>query len=111
MPNIEDKDFEPLRNNDEWRTRVVDHLTVGYGLFTFQKNDGSIREMRCTLKPDDLAETTNLKSNSKPGQLVVWDIEVEGWRIVTFEKVISWISLGPNRDRPENDTSWTRDQS
>tara|TARA_B100000287_G_scaffold406176_1_gene430365 strand:+ start:4504 stop:4833 length:330 start_codon:yes stop_codon:yes gene_type:complete len=109
MPNLEEKDFEPNRNNDEWRSRVVDHLQSGYGLFTFQKADGSIREMKCTLKHDDIPETSNLKSNSKPGQLVVWDYEVEGWRIVTFEKILSWISLGPNKDRPENEQTWARE--
>lgn len=109
MPNLEEKDFEPLRNDDDWRRRVQDHLTVGYGIFTFQKADGSIREMKCTLKPEDIADTTDLKGNSKPGQQLVWDIEADGWRIVTYDKVISWISLGPNKNRPENETSWTRD--
>tara|TARA_Y100000033_G_C2676457_1_gene76906 strand:+ start:182 stop:520 length:339 start_codon:yes stop_codon:yes gene_type:complete len=110
MPNIEEKDFHPKRNDDEWRRQVETLLATGNAKFHFQKVNGELRDMYCTLNPNVLPETTNseLSSQSKPGILVVWDIEKEGWRSIKYESVIGFKFLGEDTTDPERASSFTR---
>ena len=48
MPNV--INFHPKRNDAEWRTGVRSNLQKFNGKFLFQKADGSLREMTCTLQ-------------------------------------------------------------
>lgn len=112
MPNLTETEYHSERNSDAWRNSIEGLLKVGYGRFTFQKVDGSIRIMRCTLKPDIIPETktTTLKNSSKPGLLVVYDVEAEGWRTVKYEKVINWIYLGNESfTDTEHESTWTQE--
>ena len=108
MPNVEDKDFHPERNSDEWRQSVEGLLKTGNGRFRFQKVDGSIRDMFCTLNPSALPEEYNseLKSNAKPGVLVIFDIEKDAWRSLRYESVMQFIFLGEATADPEHESTF-----
>lgn len=110
MPNLEEKDFHVDRNNDEWRQSVEGLLRQGNGRFRFQKVDGSVREMYCTLKPSALPEDYNseLKGKAKPGLLVVFDIEKDGWRSIRYESVMNFVFLGEATENPEKISTWTQ---
>ena len=101
MPNkdelIEEIQYEPQRNDDEWQTAVTEHTRLGYSMFRIHKADGSVREIVCTLK-EDLIPTTQGKTDGKKGLLTVYDMEKEGWRTVEFDRVIKWKMLA---DYPE----------
>jgi hypothetical protein len=108
MPNLEEKDFHVDRNNDEWRQSVEGLLRQGNGRFRFQKVDGSVREMYCTLKPDALPEEYNseLTGKAKPGLLVVFDIQKSGWRSIRYESVMNFMFLGDATENPEKASTW-----
>ena len=94
MPNkddtIQEIQYESRRNEDEWQTAVTEHTRLGYSMFRVHKADGSVREIVCTLK-EDLIPTTTTKGTK--GNLVVYDVENEGWRTVKFDRVIKWKML------------------
>ena len=69
MPNV--IEFESRRNDDDWRQDVENALSLGYGIFRFQKVDGSIRELMCSLKPELFPEPKgDSKNQSKPGLFI-----------------------------------------
>ena len=105
MPNV--IEFEPRRNDDDYRREIEDLLRNNYGEFTFQKVDGSIRYMKCTLKPDVLPEQNKEVSQANPGLLVVWDTEMEGFRSVRYDTVIRYTNLGPTTTPKPQESSWT----
>ena len=105
MPNV--IEFEPRRNDDDYRREIEDLLRNNYGEFTFQKVDGSIRYMKCTLKPEVLPEQNNQVSQANPGLLVVWDTEMEGFRSVRYDTVIRYTNLGPTTTPKPQESSWT----
>jgi hypothetical protein len=106
MPNV--IEFHPERNNDDWRVRVEGLLKVGNGKFHFQKVDGSLRDMFCTLQPSVLPEdfNTELTNQSKPGVLTIWDIENNGWRSMRYENVIQFKFLGDQTTDPEHESTF-----
>ena len=106
MPNV--IEFEPRRNDDEYRREIEELLRFNHGQFTFQKVDGSIRDMFCTLKPSALPEEYNseLKSNAKPGILVAFDIEKDAWRSLRYESVMQFIFLGEATTDPEHESTF-----
>lgn len=109
MPNLEEKDFHPDRNNDEWREATTELLKTGYGRFTFQKVDGSVRIMRCTLKPDLLPETNKeLKATARPGIATLFDVEKGEWRSLRYESVMNFIYLGDTAEDTVHESTWTQ---
>ena len=96
MPNkddtIQEIQYESRRNEDEWQTAVTEHTRLGYSMFRVHKAHGSVREIVCTLK-EDLIPTTTGQSKGTKGNLVVYDVENEGWRTVKFDRVIKWKML------------------
>ena len=111
MPNIEEKGYEPRRNDDDYRQEVEGLLKIGYGQFRFHKVDGSVREMNCTLLPGGIPELNGLTSRSVPGQVVVYDVDIEGWRTVTYERVLSWKFLGETATPPPQVSTWQEENS
>jgi hypothetical protein len=57
----------------------------------FVKKDGSLREMRCTLKEEYLP-TAKKESTKKdnPDVLTVWDIDNDGWRSFIVKQLV-WV--------------------
>ena len=78
-------------NKDEIR----EFLTHAVADVKFTKTDGTIRNMRCTLRPDYLpapsvAESvlTKTKRDENPNIIAVWDIEKKDWRSFRIDSVI-----------------------
>jgi hypothetical protein len=65
----------------------------------FEKLDGTMRRMKCTLKSDLLPEKSPIKKEVRreksPGLsiFVVWDVEKEDWRSVRYESVVDAVVL------------------
>ena len=111
MPNIDEKGYEPRRNDDDYRQEVEGLLKIGYGQFRFHKVDGSVREMNCTLKPNVVPTLNTLHERSSVGQVVVYDVDVEGWRTVTYDRVLSWKFLGETITPTPQVSTWQEDNS
>lgn len=56
----------------------------------FEKADGSLRQMRCTLLVDYLPEyITESSKKENEDVLVVWDIDNSGWRSFRLDSIRS----------------------
>lgn len=60
---------------------------------TFEKADGTKREMRCTLMPQYLPEAKPLAEGKvprkeNPNVLSVWDLDKSGWRSFNLDSII-----------------------
>ena len=66
--------------------QLKEELKNGIYTIVFEKLDGTIREMRCTLQPEYLPPQLLNEGEEKkeardiPGVLSVWDLENGGWR-------------------------------
>ena len=64
---------------------------------TFTKKDGSEREMRCTLNPNDLPthDITESKESRKKSEntIAVYDLDAQAWRSFTIRSVKNVIVL------------------
>lgn len=87
MPNV--INFHPKRNDEDWQKEVKTLLSKFNGKFTFQKADGSIREMDCTLQESVVPETKG-NSRANTNSMVVFDTVSEGWRTVIYDKIIDF---------------------
>ena len=74
-------------------------LQADVATVVFEKADGTLREMRCTLLAEYLPAPTGpqlLQENTRaenPNVLAVWDIENGGWRSFRIDSIKS-ISVG-----------------
>ena len=74
-------------------------LQGGIATVVFEKADGTLREMRCTLLAEYLpapATPQLLQENAKPENpnvLAVWDLENGGWRSFRMDSIKS-IAVG-----------------
>lgn len=70
--------------------RLRQILNNNIATVTFEKKDGSIREMLCTTMAEFLPERT-AESSSKPSETVVtiWDLEKAEWRSFRFDSLES----------------------
>ena len=77
------------------RDEIKDILSKNVATVTFTKNDGTTRDMLCTLREDILppeflngTEQMEKKSRkSNPDVLPVWDIEKKAWRSFRIDSV------------------------
>lgn len=63
---------------------------------TFIKKDGTVREMKCTLRADvaiPYEKKTDRVREAKEDILPVWDLEADAWRSITVSTIQS-IELG-----------------
>ena len=90
------KSFESFCNpvqefelNDDSVNQLKDGLHKGVVEVTFEKNDGSTRIMKCTLKEDLLpkVETSGKTKQHNADVLPVWDIEANGWRSFRYDSI------------------------
>tara|TARA_R100000951_G_scaffold104881_1_gene98337 strand:+ start:321 stop:581 length:261 start_codon:yes stop_codon:yes gene_type:complete len=71
---------------------IVENLHRGVCKVVFEKANGEIREMRCTLDPNRLPEQQTLTEDGGDirDHTRVWDVEANGWRSFRFESVRSF---------------------
>lgn len=67
-------------------TDIVEMLQTQTVEITFNKLDGSERVMNCTLQPDIVPETTG-KSRATDKNLVVFDVDKQGWRTIVADRI------------------------
>ena len=60
----------------------------------FTKKDGTVREMRCTLREDILPKQTDLEEHTQRKQptesVAVWDLDANGWRSFRYDSIIEF---------------------
>jgi hypothetical protein len=57
----------------------------------FVKKDGSLREMRCTLKEEYLPTATKESTKKENADVItVWDIDNDGWRSFIVKQLV-WV--------------------
>lgn len=77
------------------RYELKETLSKGIVTVTFEKLDGTLREMRCTLQADILPQPQLLQEGAKSPRaenlnvLSVWDIEAHGWRSFRMDSIKS----------------------
>jgi hypothetical protein len=75
------------------RYELKETLSKGIVTVTFEKLDGTIREMRCTLQadilPPMLLQEVAKPRAENPNVLSVWDIESHGWRSFRIDSIKS----------------------
>lgn len=72
------------------RTEIIEQLKNGPMIVTFEKKDGTIRKMKCTLKSDLLTEyekKTDRESKPNLDIVPVYDLEKESWRSFRVDSV------------------------
>jgi hypothetical protein len=72
---------------------VKDILKENVATVTFEKKDGTVRVMKCTLMADKLP-AVEVKEGAvakavNPDVVAVWDLESEGWRSFRIDSIKS----------------------
>lgn len=86
MNSIPDGEFNMSR--DQLKTRLKDVIAT----VVFQKKDGTLRQLRCTLKESYLPtfeEDSTKTRKDNPDVLPVWDIENGEWRSFRIDSIKS----------------------
>lgn len=81
---------------EEFKESLQEILRKGECEVIFRKNDGSEREMVCTLHPRYLPvmeEGSGTKKPPNPQVIAVWDCENDGWRSFRVDSIISGPTL------------------
>lgn len=78
------------KDKDALRKWLVEHLAYGEVKITFEKKDGTMREMRCTLK--DVPEYERKTESDKPRKkndevLSVFDLDKSEWRSFRIDSI------------------------
>jgi hypothetical protein len=74
-----------------FRNWLVSHLKMGEVRLTFNKKDGTIREMKATLDQKVvpiIENTTGTEKKRSPEVVSVWDMEKSAWRSVRFDSIM-----------------------
>ena len=78
----------------ELHTSYLNNLHNNICFVHFTKKDGTLRGMRCTLRPNLLPTQTDLEEHTQHKQstesISVWDLEVKGWRSFRTDSVIEF---------------------
>ena len=78
----------------ELHTSYLNNLHNNICFVHFTKKDGTLRGMRCTLRPNLLPAQTVLEEHTQRKQstesISVWDLEVKGWRSFLTDSVIEF---------------------
>lgn len=82
------------------KNTLKDHLSKCVAKITFNKSDGTLREMLCTLMeeylptPQPLDDTPKLPRKENDGVLAVWDIDSKGWRSFRLDSITNIEYIG-----------------
>ena len=68
---------------------LINELKSGVVTVIFEKVDGRLREMSCTLSEDVVPPSppSDKKRKTSTEVLAVWDTEKNGWRSFRFDKI------------------------
>lgn len=71
------------------REEVSDNLKSAIATVVFEKVDGTLRKMRCTLMEQYLPEQTEKTKGKTPNEstLAVWDLDNGGWRSFRMDSI------------------------
>jgi len=76
------------------REMMVEQLHKGVCKVVFEKKDGNVREMHCTLHPDRLPErqvlTEGDRTPTNPDTIRVFDTDLNEWRSFRVDSVDSF---------------------
>jgi len=74
--------------------KLVENLHNEVYTVSFTKKDGTVRNMKCTLRADYLPSKTESESTGtkkvNPDVLAVWDLEKSEWRSFRKDSVIEY---------------------
>lgn len=91
MPNV--TNFHSDRNNSEWQQTIKNLLLSFDCKITFQKTDGSVKRIFCTLNPQQLP-LPNGKKNAPPADvndfISIYDLDEKKWKSIPYEKIIDF---------------------
>jgi hypothetical protein len=81
-------------NNTMEKSGVKSMLQSTIATVVFEKGDGTLRTMRCTLLPDHLPAPKELAEDAparrdNPDVLAVWDLDNGGWRSFRLDSIKS----------------------
>lgn len=82
---------------------LKENLSKCVAKVTFNKTDGFLREMYCTLMsdymptPEPLDESPKIPRKENDNVLAVWDIDNNGWRSFRVDSIINIEYIGVNR--------------
>ena len=76
------------------KSKVIESLRERVCNITFEKVDGTMRNMAATLREEFLPEQTDIeeliqKKAPNTNALAVWDTEAKGWRSFRWDKLVS----------------------
>ena len=79
----------------ELTDKVHKHLRKDLCVVRFLKADGTKREMLCTLhesflppRDPNVVPTARVATEKQMRQVMVWDVEAEGWRSFTLDRLL-----------------------
>jgi hypothetical protein len=77
------------------KTELLDTLKSAVVSVSFTKKDGTVRNMKCTLKESllPIREDTVIRTPSTTDSIAVFDTEKEAWRSFNLGNVISFEAL------------------
>jgi len=78
------------RNKAVWQGNLLHCLRHNECYVQFEKVDGTIRDMKCTLQESVVPVTKGTGKANPVGVLTVFDTEKQGWRTIKFDKLIDF---------------------
>ena len=83
--SIEDWTSKDKNRFAKW---LKSHLAYGEVTITFEKKDGTLREMRCTLKDvPEYERKTDVERKPSPDVISVYDLDKSDWRSFRIDSV------------------------
>ena len=85
------------------KTELKENLTKSVAKVVFNKSDGTVRMMNCTLMADYLPmvireeQVAHVPRKQNDEVLAVWDLDNQGWRSFNVNSVIEVEYIGVNR--------------
>lgn len=85
------------------KAELKESLSKCFASVTFTKNDGTVREMLCTLMSDHLPKNTidenvrHVPRQENDEILAVWDVDKQAWRSFRIDSITKINYIGVNR--------------
>ena len=85
------------------KTELKEHLSKYVAEITFNKVDGSVRKMHCTLMADYVPhvvseeQVAHVPRVQNDEVLAVWDLDKQGWRSFRLDSITNVNYIGVNK--------------